>query len=188
MKTHHSFLLMHLEHVSYTIVEINGERGTTPFCYISHAVPDTINVIGFYNNDPGADYPPPLLGLTGHIHNSSITETTRVVCYTQSIYEDEKVEQDEFFSLILIIQSNSAELIGKESDFSRTLFRIIDNDDSGSIPPGMISAIVVCTIRYVIPSIFLYFLCGERSAVQEMLNTIVWERKPVYLCTMTFPS
>ena len=108
-----------------------------------HTVPDTINRLGFYNKIPGSDYPPPLQGRIGQLHQSPITDTTRVVCYTQSIYEDEAVEQDEFFSLILSIQSTSAEMTAIDPNFRRALFKIVDNDDSDSALPGMISASVL---------------------------------------------
>ena len=82
-------------------------------------------MFGFYNMDPGSDYPPPLEGRTGQIKDLPITQTTRVVCYNQTIYEDETVEQDEFFSVILIIQDGSDARI---NDFDRAVFTIRDND------------------------------------------------------------
>ena len=85
-------------------------------------------MFGFYNMDPGSDYPPPLEGRTEQIKVLPITQTTRVVCYNQAIYEDETVEQDEFFSVILIIQDGS-DARTVINDFDRAVFTIRDNDN-----------------------------------------------------------
>ena len=98
--------------------------------YVPHTVPDTINIFGFYNMDPGSDYPPPLEGRSEQIKDFPITQTTRRVCYTQSIYEDEEVEEDEFFSVILIIQDQSDDRT-VINEFGRAVFTIRDNDDIG---------------------------------------------------------
>ena len=92
--------------------------------------------------DPGSDYPPPLESRFDQLHDLPITQTTRVVCYNQAIYEDEAVEQDEFFSIAIIIQSDSAVGTEIDPDFSRALLKIVDNDDSGNAPPGVILAIL----------------------------------------------
>ena len=96
--------------------------------------------------DPGSDYPPPLEDRAEQIKDLPITQTTRVVCYNQAIYEDETVEQDEFFSIIIIIQDNSAEGTVIDPAFSRAVFKIVDNDGNGSAPPGVILANILCTI------------------------------------------
>ena len=84
--------------------------------------------------DPGSDYPPPLEDRTGQIKDFPITQTTRVVCYTQAIYEDETAEQDEFFSLVIMIQSESDPRTVIDPNFSRTVFTIRDNDVIGMLP------------------------------------------------------
>ena len=84
--------------------------------------------------DPGSDYPPPLEDRAGQIKDLPITQTTRVVCYTQAIYEDEAIEQDEFFSLVIIIQSESDARTVIDPNFSRTVFMIRDNDGIGMLP------------------------------------------------------
>ena len=107
----------------------------TYLIFFPHAAPDTIHpLFGFYNMDPGSDYPPPLEGRTEQMKDLPINQTTRVVCYDQTIYEDEAVEQDEFFSLILIIQSESDPRTAIDPNFSRTVFMIRDNDSIGMLP------------------------------------------------------
>ena len=95
-------------------------------------VPDTFNIFGFYNNDPGSDYPPPLEGRSEQIRDFPITETTRVVCYNQEIYDDEEAEVDEFFSVILIIQDRSDDRT-VINEFGRAVFTIKDNDGIGML-------------------------------------------------------
>ena len=104
---------------------------STYLIFFPHTAPDTIDLFGFYNGDPGSDYPPPLEGRTEQIKDFSITQTTS---YTQSIYEDEEVEEDEFFSLIIIIQSESDPRTVIDPNFSRTVFTIRDNDGVGMLP------------------------------------------------------
>ena len=96
--------------------------------------------------DPGSDYPPPLEDRSEQIKDFPITQTTRRVCYNQAISEDEAVEQDEFFSIIIIIQDNSVEGTVIDPAFSRAVFKIVDNDGNGSAPPGVILANILCTI------------------------------------------
>ena len=92
-------------------------------------VPDTIHpLFGFYNRDPLADYPPPLEGRTEQIKDIPITQTTRVVCYNQILYDDEKVEGDEYFRIKLIIQSGSTAGTIIQSSHSSAVVRIVDND------------------------------------------------------------
>ena len=130
---------------------------STYLIFFPHTAPDTINpLFGYYNMDPGSDYPPPLESLSGQIRDFPITQTTRVVCYNQAIYEDEAVEQDESFSLILIIQDNSVEGTEIDPAFSRAVLTIKDNDVIGMLPLQVAhSTILCCTVYYTLRSIIL---------------------------------
>ena len=93
---------------------------------------DTLNSVGFYLMDPLADYPPPVQYFNP-IMNMVITGTTRAICYNQTIYDDIRVEEDEFFSLTLIVQDGSAENTETHSQLSSTFVWILD-DDGTSFP------------------------------------------------------
>lgn len=79
--------------------------------------------------DKLADYPPPIQGLHGQINRSPITNSTRVICYTQATYDDDLLEGDEFFGLGLIVQTGMNDInITVDPAFSHTKFTIIDNE------------------------------------------------------------
>ena len=77
--------------------------------------------------DPLADYPPPVQYFNP-IKNMVITGTTRAICYNQTIYDDIRVEDNEFFSLTLIVQDGSAMKTSVHSQLSNTFVWILDND------------------------------------------------------------
>ena len=66
--------------------------------------PDILSSIGYYLMDSSADYPPPVEGFNS-IMNMPVNGT---ICYNQTIYDDNRVEDDELFSLTLIVQDGSA--------------------------------------------------------------------------------
>ena len=79
--------------------------------------------------DPMADYPPPVVEFNPiKVMNLIITETNRVICYNQTIYDDNRIEDDEYFSLILIVQTGSAMTTQVSPDFSTVLIKIVDDD------------------------------------------------------------
>ena len=124
--------------------------------------------------DPGSDYPPPLEGLSGQIRDFPINQTTRVVCYNQAIYEDDAVEQDESFSLILIIRDNSAEGTEIDPNFSHAVLTIRDNDVIGMLPlqkkhigSTLYNTMLYCFI-YTLKSISSYYACHVHWSVCSM--------------------
>ena len=124
-------LIKYVPHTVPDTINIFGFYKNDPI--FSHTAPDTIDpLFGFYNMDPGSDYPPPLEGRSEQIKDFPITQTTRVVCYNQAIYEDETVEQDEFFSVVLIIQDGSDDRT-VTNEFGRAVFAIRDNDTIGRL-------------------------------------------------------
>ena len=79
--------------------------------------------------NPNADYPPPVKGFNPITEmNLIITETNRVICYNQTIYDDDRPEDDEYFSLILIVQSESAIPTQVDSKLNTALVKIINDD------------------------------------------------------------
>ena len=77
--------------------------------------------------DEGADYPPPVHRFNP-IRNMVITETARVICYNQTIYDDDRVEEDEFFSLTLTVQDRSALITLVDPQLSSAVIKIVDDD------------------------------------------------------------
>ena len=77
--------------------------------------------------NPLADYRPPVEG-RNNIRNFPITDTNRVICYNQTIYDDDRMEEDEFFSLTLVVQEGSAMTALVDPQLSSTVIRIIDDD------------------------------------------------------------
>ena len=96
------------------------------YCHIFTA-PDTLDAIGSYIMNPLADYPPPVKGLND-ISNMVITNTTTVICYNQTIYDDNHTEEDEFFSLTLTAQDRSAMTTLVDPQLSSAVIRIVDDD------------------------------------------------------------
>ena len=74
---------------------------------------------------PGADYPPPLLGV-GQIARRPLTQSQRSVCYEQGTYQDEEDESDEFFSLQ--IRSYTLDNLVIDQMCGTAQVRILDDD------------------------------------------------------------
>ena len=77
--------------------------------------------------DPLADYAPPVRSFNP-IMDLVITVTTRLICYNQTIYDDSRVEENEFFSLTLIVQDGSAIMTQVDPQLSSTVVKIVDDD------------------------------------------------------------
>ena len=77
--------------------------------------------------DEGADYPPYIFGFNP-IRDKVITGTTRIICYNQTFYDDNRVEEDEFFGITLIVQNGSAMTTQVDMQLSSALIRIVDDD------------------------------------------------------------
>ena len=74
-----------------------------------------------------ADYRPPVEGFNP-IRTMAITEITRVICYNQTIYDDNCMEEDEFFNLTLTIQEGSAVETVVDLQLSSAVVRIVNDD------------------------------------------------------------
>ena len=77
--------------------------------------------------DSLADYPPPVEGFNS-IMNMALNGTIRAICYNQTIYNDNRVEDDELFSLTLIVQDGSAIVTQVNPQLGSTNVKILDDD------------------------------------------------------------
>ena len=69
------------------------------------AAPDTDDpLFGTYNMDLGSDFPPPFIGKS-HLQGISLTQSNRSRCFNQITYADERVENDEYFSLGIVLDT-----------------------------------------------------------------------------------
>ena len=70
------------------------------------------------------DYPQQLLGYND-LRNIQITERRRTICYNQAVYDDVRLEADEWTGLTLQIGANRARIV---TGINHTAIRIIDDD------------------------------------------------------------
>ena len=80
--------------------------------------------------NPLADYRPLVEG-RNDIRNMPITDTNRVICYNQIIHDDDRNEGDEYFSLTLTVQQESA--ITPQVDVSSAVVKIVDDIEDGEL-------------------------------------------------------
>ena len=97
--------------------------------YFVSPAADTLNAIGFYLRDPLADYQPPVQYFNP-IMNMVISEMNRAICYNQTIYDDIRVEEDEFFSLTLIVQDMSTKTTIVNPEYNTCVVTIMDDDST----------------------------------------------------------
>ena len=97
--------------------------------------------------DELADYRPPVKGFNP-IRNMVITETNRIICYDHIIYSDTRVEEDEYFSLTLIVQTGSATTTIVDSDRSSAVIKIVDDDDGRLHPLLLNTKLINQALRY----------------------------------------
>ena len=95
--------------------------------FIFPTAPDEINSLGFYQMLNFSDYQPPFQRFNP-IMMMVITGTNTVLCYNLTIYDDDRVEEDEFFSLTLTVQDGSAMTTVVDPQLSSAVFRIVDDD------------------------------------------------------------
>ena len=70
------------------------------------------------------DYPQQLLGYND-LRGIQILETRRRICYNQTIYDDVRLETDEWTGLTLTIGSSTVRTV---TEIDHTAIRIIDDD------------------------------------------------------------
>ena len=91
--------------------------------------PDTLDLFGHYQMDEFADYPAPVMGFNP-ITRMDIRGITKVICYNQTIYDDDRFEGDEFFSLTLTVQGESVMTTQVDLDLNSAIITIVDIEDS----------------------------------------------------------
>ena len=75
--------------------------------------------------------------------NMVITERNRVICYNQTIYDDIRMEEDEFFSLTLIVQDISMKTTIVNPECNTSVVTIVD-DDSMLLLMCNVTPIYIC--------------------------------------------
>ena len=109
----------------------NKEHKISTCCYnvyIIFTAPDIVGPFGFYQMLEFSDYQPPFQ-LFNPIRMMVITGTNTVLCYNLTIYDDDRVEEDEFFSLTLTVQDGSAMTTVVDPQLSSAVFRIVDDGE-----------------------------------------------------------
>ena len=78
--------------------------------------------------DPGSDFPPPFRGKS-HLQDIPLTQSDRSRCFNQITYADELVENDEYFSLGIVLDTQymNSPLLAIDSTRGTTDVRIIGN-------------------------------------------------------------
>ena len=111
--------------------------------YLSTA-PDEIDSFGFYKRLNFSDYETPFQTFNP-IMMMVITGTNTVLCYNQIIYDDDRVEEDEFFSLTLTVQDGSAMTTVVDPQLSSAVFMIVNDDGECRCTDGWYFEQVLCS-------------------------------------------
>ena len=85
------------------------------------------NELGYFVMAPMADYAARVEGFAP-IKNKVINESIGTICYNLTIYDDNHMEDDELFSLTLIVQNGSAIITQVDPQLSSTIVKIVDDD------------------------------------------------------------
>ena len=99
----------------------------SPHQTIIFTAADTLTLSGFYRMDERADYQPLIIGFNP-IRNMVITGTSRIICYNQIIYDNDRAEENEIFSLTMTVQDGSAVTTQVDSQLSSAIIIIWDDD------------------------------------------------------------
>ena len=97
--------------------------------------------------NPLADFAPPVKDFNP-IMNMIINQSKETICYNQTIYDDNRVEEDEFFSLTLIVQDGSAIVTQVDPYLSSTLVKIVNDD--GKIHLHVYTSIIIALLMSII--------------------------------------
>ena len=82
---------------------------------------------------PLTDYPQQIVGING-LRDSAITETSRVVCYNQTVYCDVQLEETEYFGLAIAVRDSSTVRTDVDPNYGQTAVKIVDGSHSKFIP------------------------------------------------------
>ena len=93
---------------------------------IHHPAPDAPDFLGMYSMAPLTDYEEQIRGIN-RIRNTVINATRRIICYSQTIYDDVRLETSEYAGLTLAIRDASVRTeVQPMYDF--VAIEIIDDD------------------------------------------------------------
>ena len=68
--------------------------------------------------------------VTNGLRDSSITESSRVVCYNQTVYCDPRLESTEYFGLAISVRESSTVRAEVDSVYGQTAVKILDDSAS----------------------------------------------------------
>ena len=115
------------------VIPANVTLASEPVSNYMHAnlvsispAPDVPNFLGLYPMAPMTDFSQHTVGVN-EIDDETITELTRIVCYDQPIYEDMRLEGDEWLGLTLGVDRASV-LTTVRPLYDQAAILIQDND------------------------------------------------------------
>ena len=91
--------------------------------------PDVPSSLGTYPMAPGTDYEKQTRSANG-LRGSSITESSRVVCYNQTVYCDTRLELTEYFGLSIAVRASSTVRTEVDPKYGQTAIKIMDGSGS----------------------------------------------------------
>ena len=96
---------------------------------LSFPAPDIPDFLSRYHMIEGSDYVQQT-SVVNAIDDTLISEIRRIVCYNQTIYDDQRVELDEYAGLTLGIKDNRLTTIITlvKPEYDQSAILIIDND------------------------------------------------------------
>ena len=98
-------------------------------CVVS--APDSPNFLGEYSMVSMTDYEQQTLAVN-YMKNTPITETTRLICYNQTIYDDRRVEPVEYIGLTMAIRTSTVMTI-VDPAYGQTSIKITNSDSTFSL-------------------------------------------------------
>ena len=78
---------------------------------------------------PGTDYEKQTRSANG-LRGSSITESSRVVCYNQTVYCDTRLELTEYFGLSIAVRASSTVRTEVDPIYGQTAIKMMDGSGS----------------------------------------------------------
>ena len=91
--------------------------------------PDSPNFLGVYATAPLTDYEEQTAVVNG-LRDSSITETSRTVCYNQTVYCNSRLELTEYFGLGIVIRDSTSVKTLTDPVYGQTAVKILDSNNS----------------------------------------------------------
>ncbi|CAI8010977.1 hypothetical protein GBAR_LOCUS7143 [Geodia barretti] len=96
------------------------------------ANPDVPSFLGTYPMAPGTDYEKQTRSANG-LRGSSITESSRVVCYNQTVYCDTRLELTEYFGLSIAVGTSSTVRTEVDPIYGQTAIKMMDGSGTAEV-------------------------------------------------------